>query len=85
MVLSLAQDELHYSADQLLGLSSQLRQGDLTSVLKMYEQDIKSPVKSALMGTLLRSLFIQVQKAKVRVLDHFRSTNDSSEIYLLFE
>jgi nuclear-control-of-ATPase protein 2 len=70
MVLSLAQDELHYNADQLSGLSSQLRQGDLTSVLRMYEQDIKSPVKSALMGTLLRSLFIQVQKAKVRVLDH---------------
>ncbi|OBZ71735.1 putative endo-beta-1,4-glucanase D [Grifola frondosa] len=31
----------------------------------IYEEDIKNPVKSAIQGTLLRSLFIQVQKAKV--------------------
>lgn len=65
MVLSLAQDRLNYNGEQLAELAAEIRRGDLTSVLELYEQDIKSPVKSAVMGTLLRSLFIQVQKAKV--------------------
>jgi nuclear-control-of-ATPase protein 2 len=65
MVLSLAQDKLNYNGEQLTELTTKIRRGDLTSVLELYEQDIKSPVKSAVTGTLLRSLFIQVQKAKV--------------------
>lgn len=67
MVLSLAQDKLNYKGEQLAELTTKIRQGDLTSVLELYEQDIKSPVKSAVTGTLLRSLFIQIQKAKVGV------------------
>lgn len=66
MTLSLAQDKLHYSPEQLATLSQQIRVGDLTPVLKLYEEDIRSPLKSAITGTLLRSVFIQVQKAKVR-------------------
>jgi len=65
MTISLAKDQLNYGQEQLAELSRQIRVGDLTAVLKIYEDDIKSPVKSAITGTLLRSLFIQVQKAKV--------------------
>ncbi|KAJ7216780.1 ATP synthase regulation protein NCA2-domain-containing protein [Mycena haematopus] len=67
MTLSLARDELHYNSAQLAALSKQIRLGDLTPVLQLYEEDIKKPVKSALTGTLLRSMFIQVQKAKVDI------------------
>ncbi|KAF7347387.1 hypothetical protein MVEN_01494500 [Mycena venus] len=67
MTLSLARDQLHYNSEQLAALSKQIRVGDLTPVLQLYEEDIKKPVKSALTGTLLRSMFIQVQKAKVDI------------------
>ena len=66
MALSLARDKLNYSPAQLDDLSNKLRLGDLTPILQIYEEDIKSPVRSAVSGTLLRSLFVQVQKAKVR-------------------
>ena len=66
MALSLARDKLNYSPTQLDDLSTKLRIGDLTPILEIYEEDIKNPVRSAVSGTLLRSAFIQVQKAKVR-------------------
>jgi nuclear-control-of-ATPase protein 2 len=65
MAISLAQDKLLYDSQQLSSLSEQIRMGDLTPVLQVYEDDIKRPLRSALTGTLLRSVFIQVQKAKV--------------------
>lgn len=65
MSLALAKEKLSYDSTQLEALSQHIRQGDLTAVLKIYEEDIKYPVKSAISGTLLRSMFIQVQKAKV--------------------
>ena len=69
MALSLAKDHLNYTSEQLKALSEQVRAGDLTPVMKLYEEDIRSPFKSALTGTLLRTLFIQVQKAKVRLYE----------------
>lgn len=66
MALSLSRDKLSFNDSQLASLSEQIRQGDLTPVLKVYEEDIKSPVRSAITGTLVRSLLIQIQKAKVK-------------------
>lgn len=66
MTLSLSADKLKYNGTQLAELSARIREGDLTPVLKIYEDDIKNPVKSALTGTLVRSLLIQIQKTKVR-------------------
>ena len=66
MTLSLAQDKLHYTPEQMAALSQQIRVGDLTPVMQIYEDDIRSPLKSAVGGTLLRNLLVQVQKAKVR-------------------
>ncbi|KAH9889850.1 NCA2-domain-containing protein [Cubamyces lactineus] len=67
MTLALAQEKLHYGQPELAALSQQVQMGDLTAVMQIYEEDIKNPVRSALHGTLLRSLFIQVQKAKVDI------------------
>jgi nuclear-control-of-ATPase protein 2 len=66
MAMALARDKLHYSEEQLATFSDRIRIGDLTPILEIYEEDIKRPVKSAVSGTLLRNLFIQIQKAKVR-------------------
>lgn len=68
MTLALAREKLNYDSSQLSALSQQIRQGDLTPVLKIYEEDIKTPMKSVISGTLLRSMFIQIQKAKVSVM-----------------
>lgn len=65
MALSLAKEKLNYSQEQLDIFSKKIRSGDLTPILEIYEEDIKRPVKSAIVGTLLRSVFVQVQKAKV--------------------
>lgn len=65
MAVSLAQDKLGYTQVQLAALSNQIRMGDFTPILEIYEDDIKQPLKSVIVGSLLRSLFVQVQKAKV--------------------
>ncbi|KZV73795.1 NCA2-domain-containing protein [Peniophora sp. CONT] len=67
MALDLARDKLGYGQEQLATLADKVRRGDLTPILEIYEADIKSPVRSAVSGTLLRNLFIQVQKAKVDI------------------
>jgi nuclear-control-of-ATPase protein 2 len=66
MTLSLSADKLKYNEIQLAELSAKIREGDLTPVLKIYEEDIKSPVRNAIAGSLVRSLLIQIQKTKVR-------------------
>lgn len=65
MALTLARDTLHYNTDQMAALSEQIRSGDLTPVMQIYEDDIVRPLVSAVRGTLLRTLLIQVQKTKV--------------------
>jgi nuclear control of ATPase protein 2 len=66
MALSLASDKLNYSPAQLDELSNKLRTGDPTPILQIYEENIKRPIHSTVFGSLLRLVFIQVQKAKVR-------------------
>ena len=66
MALDLARDKLGYGQEQLAALADKVNLGDLTPILEIYEADIKSTVRSAVSGPLLRNLFIQVQKAKVR-------------------
>ncbi len=80
MTLSLARDELKYDDVQLSALSKQIRLGDMTPIMKIYEEDIRTPLKSAVAGTLLRNVFIQVQKTKVRTLLEF--TVDATHIFL---
>ncbi|EJC98511.1 NCA2-domain-containing protein [Fomitiporia mediterranea MF3/22] len=65
MAIDLGRDELSLNETQLQQLTSQIHQGDFTPVLRIYEEDIKAPVRTALTGSLVRSLLIQIQKAKV--------------------
>jgi len=44
-----------------------VREGDLTPVLKAYERDLRRPFMGAVRGDLVRALLIQVQKTKVDV------------------
>lgn len=56
-----------YTESQIAALRSQVRQGDLSAVLKAYEKEMQSPVKNAIAGNLIRALLIQIQKTKVDV------------------
>ncbi|KAJ8502573.1 hypothetical protein ONZ45_g11630 [Pleurotus djamor] len=67
MAIALAQEELGYTTSQLETLRERVGMGDLTPIAEIYEEGIKRPVKSALFGSLIRSVFIQVQKTKVDV------------------
>ncbi|CAE6415135.1 unnamed protein product [Rhizoctonia solani] len=67
MVISLSTEKFSYTPDQIAQMSEQIRAGDLTEVMKLYENDIKHPVKSAITGTLIRTLLIQIQKTKVDI------------------
>ncbi|KAG8678750.1 Nuclear control of ATPase protein 2 [Ceratobasidium sp. 394] len=67
MVISLSTEKLSYTPDQIAELTKQIREGDLTEVMKLYEDDIKTPFKSVIMGTLVRTLLIQIQKTKVDI------------------
>ncbi|GAA5830250.1 hypothetical protein JCM3766R1_002840 [Sporobolomyces carnicolor] len=67
MVVDFARDEYRLSDRELDALAQKVRSGDLTTVLRAWEQDIKSPIRSAVGGSLIRTLLIQVQKVKVDV------------------
>ena len=67
MVISLSTEKFSYTPEQISELTQQVRAGDLTEVMKLYENDIRSPLKSAVTGTLIRTLLIQIQKTKVDI------------------
>ncbi|KAL6248711.1 Nuclear control of ATPase protein 2 [Rhinocladiella similis] len=56
-----------FSDSQIAEIRTKVREGDLTPVLKAYEREMQSPIKNAIMGQLVRTLLIQVQKTKVDV------------------
>lgn len=43
----------------------QVRQGDVTLLLRSYEAELQAPLRNALLGDLISMLLIQVQKTKV--------------------
>lgn len=48
-------------------IAAQVREGDLTPVLKAYERDLRKPFMGTVRGDLVRALLIQIQKTKVDV------------------
>lgn len=56
-------------AADVANLQEQIRQavlkGDMTTVMSSYEKDLRSPLRSAVRGSLVRALLIQLQKTKV--------------------
>lgn len=55
------------SSSELELVRSNVKQGDLTPVLKAYEHDLRKPFQGAVKGELVRALLIQIQKTKVDV------------------
>lgn len=53
------------SPEGLEAVREAARQGDLSPVLRVYEKQIQSPISSLITGGLIRTLSIQIQKAKV--------------------
>ncbi|KAJ3161298.1 Nuclear control of ATPase protein 2 [Geranomyces michiganensis] len=65
MVVDYAKDQGVTDADKLRLIAQQAQIGDLSVVLQRYAEEIKSPLKNAVSGDLIRALLIQIQKAKV--------------------
>ena len=55
------------SAAQVQQLMEMAKQGDLSTIMKVYDDLIQSPIKNAIFGDLIELLLIQVQKQKVDV------------------
>eukprot|EP00045_Choanoeca_perplexa_P015393 m.192997 g.192997 ORF g.192997 m.192997 type:complete len:568 (+) comp16971_c0_seq5:158-1861(+) len=65
MVSEYALDAGRATQDELAALEELAAQGDLTVVMKDFEAGLRTPVKGVIAGRLLRTVLIQVQKAKV--------------------
>ncbi|RKP06882.1 ATP synthase regulation protein NCA2-domain-containing protein [Thamnocephalis sphaerospora] len=65
MVVDLAREGGTLSERELAIIARNVRDGDLSVVLRQYETEMKTPLKSALFDNLIRVLLIQVQKSKV--------------------
>lgn len=67
MVLDFMSDIHDGDATDLDQLRTKVQEGDLTSVLKAYEKDLRRPFVGTFRGGLVRALLIQVQKTKVDI------------------
>ncbi|KAK9491143.1 ATP synthase regulation protein NCA2-domain-containing protein [Lipomyces doorenjongii] len=69
MVVDFAVDstESGLSPGEIEAVRAGVREGDVSAVLRVYEQELKAPLKNAVRGELIRTLLIQVQKTKVDV------------------
>lgn len=52
MVTEFARDHYRLPEDQVETLISRVREGDMSVILKAYEEEIKRPLKNALKGML---------------------------------
>lgn len=68
--MDLGRDYYHLSGPQLQALGDRVKNGDMEEVLRVYEREMQSPLKNAIMGSLVRTLLIQVQKTKVSHARH---------------
>ena len=55
------------SEAELARVREKVREGDLTPVLRAYENDLRKPFMGTVRGNLIRALLIQIQKTKVDV------------------
>ncbi|KAI9028196.1 ATP synthase regulation protein NCA2-domain-containing protein [Phycomyces nitens] len=88
MVINFAKDNCHMSDVDIARLPSQIKEGDMSLILKAYEQEMKNPIKNAVAGNLIQTLLIQVQKTKVDVdlamsaLDKLLKSNELNFAFL---
>ncbi|KAI8596023.1 ATP synthase regulation protein NCA2-domain-containing protein [Dissophora ornata] len=67
MVLAFGKDHYQLGAGDLQVLSQAVHNGDISMVMRAYEQELKTPLKGAVAGNLVQTLLIQIQKTKVDV------------------
>ncbi|GAN08728.1 ATP synthase regulation protein NCA2 [Mucor ambiguus] len=88
MVAEFARDHYRLPENQVVELMSRVREGDMSMILKAYEEEIKHPLKNAVKGDLIQTLLIQVQKTKVDVdlamaaLDKLLKSNELNFAFL---
>lgn len=52
---------------EIAEIRARVHEGDLTTVLRAYEKDLRRPFLGTVRGDLVRALLIQVQKSKVDI------------------
>ncbi|KAG0263293.1 Nuclear control of ATPase protein 2 [Mortierella polycephala] len=67
MVLDFGKERYHMGPEELEALSQAVHNGDISVVMRAYEHELKTPLKGAVVGHLVQTLLIQVQKTKVDV------------------
>ncbi|KAF9199378.1 Nuclear control of ATPase protein 2 [Haplosporangium sp. Z 27] len=67
MVLDFGKEHYHMASDELGLLSKAVHNGDISMIMRAYEQELKTPLKGAVAGHLIQTLLIQIQKTKVDV------------------
>ncbi|KAF9576096.1 Nuclear control of ATPase protein 2 [Mortierella alpina] len=67
MVLDFGKEHYRMGQEDLAALSQAVHNGDISVVMRAYEQELKTPLKGAVAGHLVQTLLIQVQKTKVDV------------------
>ncbi|CAO3638005.1 unnamed protein product [Mucor fragilis] len=88
MVIGFAKDNLHMPEHELSQLAIDIREGDMSVLLKEYEKEIKNPLRNVIAGDLLQTILIQVQKTKVDVdlamsaLDKLLKSNELNFAFL---
>ncbi|KAL9554144.1 hypothetical protein MBANPS3_002944 [Mucor bainieri] len=88
MVIGFAKDNLHMPEHELSRLAIDIREGDMSVLLKEYEKEIKNPLRNVIAGDLLQTILIQVQKTKVDVdlamsaLDKLLKSNELNFAFL---
>jgi nuclear-control-of-ATPase protein 2 len=88
MVAEFARDHYKLPENQVNSLIKNVREGDMSLILKAYENEIKHPLKNAIQGDLIQTLLIQVQKTKVDVdlamaaLDKLLKSNELNFAFL---
>ncbi|KAI8344536.1 ATP synthase regulation protein NCA2-domain-containing protein [Chlamydoabsidia padenii] len=88
MVVEFAKDQSQLTDTDIAQLVSQVRDGDVSVVLRAYENEIKNPLRNAIQGDLIQALLIQVQKTKVDVdmamqaLDKLLKSNELNFAFL---
>jgi nuclear-control-of-ATPase protein 2 len=65
MVIDYALDSKEITSSEINQLQESVKSGDLTIVMNNYEKDLKNPIKSIIIGDMLRNIMIQIQKTKV--------------------
>ncbi|KAG0199325.1 Nuclear control of ATPase protein 2 [Mortierella sp. GBA30] len=67
MVLDFGREHYNLGQEDLAALSYAVHNGDISVVMRAYERELKTPLKGAVIGHLIQTLLIQIQKTKVDV------------------